>query len=164
MTRLRERALGNGWKLIAGESGLQPTLMSPEGRVYTANDSIKSKYVAVVLDVSPSEIRMLRQAGRLESFPSGYTFEVLVDSLLNYLEHGRPLIMVREGEGMYRSKTTEGYRLVKDTEGRVWIGTPFGPVTGHLGESFSSEEEARGAIVRAIAEGLPDLPIVKDKE
>lgn len=159
---MRERGLGGGWRLVMGRLGSRPVLVSPDGEVFTDGASLRARRVAELLDVSPQNVRMLRYLEHLKAFPSGHTYEILVSSIIDYLLSGSPRVMRESLDEQYGSsyRTVEGYRITGDKLAGFRVETPFGPTTGHLGETFETTEDARAAIKQAITEGFPDLPIV----
>lgn len=157
---VRERMLGGGWRLVTGRYGSSPVFMSPEGDAYTTEDSIPAPDVATLLGVSSARVRQLRGAGRFEAFPSKNSYEILVASIITYMNQGTASILAKEESSPYRVTSEGGYRIVREADGAVRVETPFGLVSGPLGEYFDTVEDAEAAIKQAITDGFPDLPIV----
>lgn len=156
---LRERALAGGWRLVTGRYGSSPVFVSPGGDTYTTEDSIPAADVATLLGVSSTRVRQLRGAGRFEAFPSKNSYEILVASIIDYMNEGTASILAREESAPYSVASQGGYRIVTEDDGSARVVTPFGPVSGVLGEYFDTAEDAEVAIKEAIKDGFPDLPI-----
>jgi hypothetical protein len=157
---VRERMLGGGWRLVTGRYGSSPVFLSPGGDAYTTGDAIPAQDVAALLGVSSARVRQLRAEGRVEAFASKNTYEILVASIIDYMNGGTATILAREESSPYQLTSHGGYRIVVEEDGAVHVETPFGAVTGPLGEQFDSVEDAEAAIRQAISDGFPDLPIV----